>query len=331
MYAACYERAGPADEVLSLRELPTPVPRAGEVRVRMACSGVNPSDVKTRAGLRTKILPFARIVPHSDGAGTVDQVGEGVDPALLGARVWLWNTAWGRPDGTAAQYVVLPAAQAVPLPAGVDMAAGACLGIPAMTACHALVVDGSVEGQSVLIAGGAGAVGHYAVQMAKLLGARQVIATVSGEHKAALARDAGADLVLNYRTDDLVKRCDEATGGQGLDRIVEVDAAANLQQDVSLLRTGGRIVVYGSGAPEITVPFFPSIVKNVAYRFFIVYNLDLKDRATAVELLTQWLAAGRLHHNIAKRLPLQSIAEAHKLVEQGAVAGNVVLDVDTVP
>ncbi|HEV7667052.1 MAG TPA: NADPH:quinone reductase [Thermoanaerobaculia bacterium] len=327
MKAATYERPGPAREVLTIADLPTPEAGPGEVRVKVAWSAVNPSDVKSRAALRSKTLPFSRIVPHSDGAGMIDQVGEGVDPSRLGERVWLWNAAWMRPFGTAAEYVTLPAAQAVVLPEGVDLAVGACLGIPALTAYHAVAVDGGVEGKNVLVSGGAGAVGHYAIQLAKLEGARQVVATVSSEEKAALARAAGADLVFNYKTEDWVAKCLEATGGAGLDRIVEVDAAANVKGDLAVIRPEGRIVVYGSGAPEIPVPFGPSILKNVRFTFFIVYNLSPEDRARAVADLTELLAANRLEHNIAVRLPLARIAEAHELVEQGVAVGKVLLEI----
>lgn len=327
MRAAFYERTGPAREVLTLGELPDPEPGPGEVRVRVAWSGVNPSDVKSRAGLRTKAMPFPRVVPHSDGSGTIDRVGEGVDPARLGQRVWVWNAAWGRAGGTAAAYVALPSAQAVPLPEGADSAAGACLGIPALTAYHAVTVDGGVEGKSVLVAGGAGAVGHYAVQLAKLKGARQVIATVSSPAKAELARAAGADIVVNYREEDFAARCREATGGRGLDRIIEVDFAANVEADLQALRHEGEVVVYGSGAAEIAIPFAPAILKNVLVRFFIVYDLTAEDRARAVAGLTRLLEEDALTHNIAARLPLGRVAEAHELVEQGRAAGNVVLEV----
>src|SRR5258706_322925 len=207
MRAAVYDHTGPAAEVLSLTELPTPTPGPHEVRVKMEWSGVNPSDVKTRSGVRSKTLPFPRIVPHSDGAGVIDLVGEGVDHARIGERVWLWNAAWNRPNGTAADYVVLPAPQAVRLPDGIDLAAGACLGIPALTAYHAVTVDGGVSGKSVLVAGGAGAVGHYAVQIARLQGAGRILASVSSAEKAALAPAAGADLAVDYPTEDLVERC----------------------------------------------------------------------------------------------------------------------------
>lgn len=327
MRAAFYERTGAAREVLQLGELPTPEPGPGEVRVKLATSGVNPSDVKSRAGLRTKTLPFARIVPHSDGAGVIDAVGPGVPRARVGERVWTWNAAWKRAFGTAAEYVVLPSEQAVRLPDGVPFEVGACLGIPALTALHAVRMDGGVAGKTVLVTGGAGAVGHYAIQMAKLAGAEQVIATVSNAYKAALAEQAGADLVLDYRSDDVATRVLEATDGEGAARVIEVDFAANVNDSLTAVRAEGDIVVYGSSKAEIAVPFFPAIVNNVRLRFFIVYNLTPTDRAAAIAQLTQWLQQGRLQHNIAARLPLTSIAEAHERVESGRAVGNVVLDI----
>jgi NADPH2:quinone reductase len=328
MRAAFYERTGPASDVLIIDELPTPVPGPGEVRVKVSWSGVNPSDVKSRAGQRTKSLPFPRIIPHSDGAGVIDQVGPNVSSTRIGERVWMWNAAWMRPFGTAAQYVVLPSNQAVPLPANIDLAAGACLGIPALTAYHAVTMDGSVANKNVLVAGGAGAVGHYAIQLAKIKGARQVIATISGPEKASLAREAGADIVLNYKTDDLLVAIQDATAGPGVDRVIEVDFAANVEKDIAVLRPGGEIIVYGSGAPEISVPFSPSIRKGVRIAFFIVYSLDMDIRERAIADLTMLLQENLLRHNIAARLPLTQIAKAHDLVESGRVIGNVVLEVE---
>jgi NADPH2:quinone reductase len=327
MQAAFYEQTGPASEVLRIGELPTPSPGRGEVRVKVAWSGVNPSDVKMRAGLRSKTLPFPRIIPHSDGAGVIDQIGSGVPASRVGERVWLWNAAWNRPFGTGAQYVVLPSDQAVLLPQEVDLAAGACLGIPALTAYHAVMVDGGVVGKRVLVAGGAGAVGHYAVQLVRLKGARQVITTVSGPEKAALAREAGAEIVLNYKTDDLLAAIEEVTAGQGVDRIIEVDFAANVNTDIALLRPNGEVIVYGSGAPEISLPFSAAIRKGVWLNFFIVYSLEAEVRERAIADLSLLLAGNHLSHNIAARLPLAQIAAAHDLVEKGRVMGNVVLEV----
>jgi NADPH2:quinone reductase len=245
----------------------------------------------------------------------------------LGERVWIWNAAWMRPFGTAAQYVVLPSNQAVPLPQNVDPAVGACLGIPALTAYHSVTVDGGIVNKNILMAGGAGAVGHYAIQLAKIKGAKQIIATVSGTEKAALARDAGADIVLNYKTDDLLSAIQDTTAGQGVDRIVEVDFAANVNTGIALLHSNGEIIIYGSGAPEISVLFSPAIRKGVHMIFFIVYSLDDDVRERAIADLTMLLEGNRLSHNIAARLPLEKIAEAHDLVEKGQVSGNVVLEV----
>jgi NADPH2:quinone reductase len=271
-------------------------------------------------------MAFPQVVPHSDGAGIIDQVGSGVDPRRVGERVWIWNGQWRRPLGTAAEYIVLPAGQAVTLPDNVDLAAGACLGIPALTAYHAVAMDGGVAGKSVLVAGGAGAVGHYAVQFAKILGARLVIASVSGPGKAALAGAAGADLLINYKTENLVTRAREASGG-GVDRIIEVDFGVNVAADLELVAHEGDVVVYGSSAAQIPVPFGPSLVKNVRLRFFIVYNLTPSDRSRATGALTELMAAGRLSHNIAARRPLAEIVEAHQIVERGAAAGNTVVEI----
>lgn len=327
MRAAFYERNGPARDVLQVMDVPRPEPQAGEVRVRLASSGVNPSDVKSRANLRGTGMPFARVIPHSDGAGTIDAVGAGVPAARVGERVWTWNAGWRRAFGTAAQYVTLPAEQAVALPENIDFASGACLGIPALTALHAMRMDGGVGGKSVLVTGGAGAVGHYAIQMAKLAGASQVIATVSGEAKAKLALAAGADLTLNYKEEDVAARVLVATDGEGVDRVIDMDFAANVGMDFNAVAAEGDVVVYGSGRPDIAVPFFPAILKNVRVRFFIVYNLTREDRQAAIAQLTEWLARGQLAHNVALRLPLEQIAQAHEAVERGTALGNVVLDI----
>lgn len=327
MKAAWYERTGPAEEVLQLGELPEPQPQRGEVRVRLRWSGVNPSDVKSRAGLRSSVMPFPRVVPHSDGMGVVDAVGDGVDAARIGQRVWTWNAAWGRAHGTAAQYVVLPQAQAVPMPDGVPDEAGACFGIPALTALHAVLMAGGVTGKSVLVAGGAGAVGHYALQFARLAGASQVIATVSSDAKADIAREAGADAVIRYRDENVAERVATLTGGRGVDRVIEVDIAANAGVHLGALANHGDWVVYGSGAPTFTLPFFPMIAKNIALRAFIVYHLDAADRVHAERTLHGFLERGVLQHRIGARLPLDRIAEAHRLVESGVAGGNVVVGI----
>jgi len=325
MQAAFYDSTGAARDVLRLADVPVPQAGPGEVRVRLRWSGVNPSDVKSRAGLRSKLLPFPRIVPHSDGMGVIDAVGAGVSTTRLGERVWVWNAAWGRANGTAAQWVVLPQRQAVPMLDGVADDAGACFGIPALTAMHAVLARGGVQGQRVLVAGGAGAVGHYALQFARRLGARQVLATTSTPDKARIACAAGADEAFDYRAADAAARILAATDGQGVDRVIEVDIAANAALDLQVLRRGGDALVYGSGAGEIKLPFFPLIAGNIGLQFFIVYHLNDSERAHAIETLNRLLAQGGIEHAIGQRLALAQIARAHELVEQGQVIGNVVL------
>jgi NADPH2:quinone reductase len=320
MRAAWYERNGPAREVLVVGEMPTPSPGPGEVLVRLATSGVNPSDWKTRGGSRPMVAP--RVIPHSDGAGVIEAVGEGVDRARIGQRVWIWNGQWKRPFGTAAEYIALPAAQAVALPEGTSFEAGACLGIPALTAWRALQVDRGVAGQTVLVAGGAGGVGHYAVQMARLMGAKQVIATVSSPEKAAHAK---ADHAINYREEDVAERVKELTGGRGVDRVVEVDLAANAALLPKVVRQDGLCVCYGSGKPEMVLPFGPMILSGAAVRFFIVYELAEEARREGVAQLNRWMEEGKLSHAIGATLPLAEIAASHEAVEAGAVMGNLVL------
>ncbi|NPC58747.1 NADPH:quinone reductase [Caenimonas soli] len=328
MKAAFYEKLGSARDVLQLGVLTDPHPAAGEVRVRIEWSGVNPSDVKSRMGLRSKQIPFARVIPHSDGSGVIDAVGDGVPNDRVGQRVWVWNAAWGRPHGTACEFVCLPQEQAVALPDGVEGEAGACLGIPALTALHAVLMDGGVAGKTVLVAGGGGAVGHYAVQMASRLGAARVLASVSTPEKAALARGAGADDLVFYKTEPLAERVLELTNGTGVDRIIELDLAANAEADVQMLRSGGECVVYGSGASTVQLPFFPLIARNIQLKFFIVYHLAPHERTRAISTLTRMLQHGVLQHNVATRLPLEEIAAAHELVESGRAAGNVALKVN---
>lgn len=327
MKAAFYERLGPAREVLQIGELPEPIAAAGEVRVRIQWSGVNPSDVKSRIGLRSSTMPFPRVIPHSDGMGIIDAVGEGVPKSRIGQRVWTWNAAWGRPYGTACQFVCLPQQQAVPLPDVVEGEAGACLGIPALTALHAVLMDGGVAGKTVFVAGGAGSVGNYAVQMASRLGAGRVIASASTPEKASLAREAGADDVVFYKSEPLAARVAELTGGRGVDRIIEMDLGVNGAADLEMLRPGGECVAYGSSTSPVQLPFFPLIAKNLQLKFFIVYHLSSEDRDRAVATLTRLLTREGLRHNIAARLPLEEIATAHEMVERGAATGKVVLGI----
>ncbi len=324
MKAAWYERNGPADEVLQVGEMPIPAPGPGEVLVRVKASGVNPSDVKSRAGLRAKMF-YPRVVPHSDGAGVIEAIGAGVDPARVGERVWLWNGQWQRPFGTAAEYIALPSLQAPHLPDGAPYEAGACLGIPAMTAHRCLFADGPVAGQTVLVTGGAGAVGHYAIQLARWGGAK-VIATVSGAEKAAHAKAAGADRVVNYRSEDVVQAVKEFTNGHGVDRAVEVEFGGNLATTLACLKTNGTIAAYASSAAmEPKLPFYPMMFQGITLRTVLVYILPEAVRRQSILDINQALAQGALVHAIAETYALGDIAAAHKAVEGGQLIGNVVV------
>jgi NADPH2:quinone reductase len=323
MRAAYYEKNGPAGDVLQLGEVETPQPGPGEVRVKLATSGVNPSDVKSRAGATRKIA-FARVIPHSDGAGVIDQVGDGVPSARIGERVWTWNAQWKRAFGTCAEHVVLPAPMAVRLPDHVDFQDGACLGIPAMTAYHAVAVAEAWAGSTLLIAGGAGGVGHYAVQFAKARGA-VVIATVSSEDKAKLALGAGADHVIDYKRENVGERVMELTDQAGVDAVIELDLAANARLLPAVLRPRGTVVVYGTGAVQAQIPAQWLLVNAIALKFIFVYELTPEEREAAVGTITRMLAEKRLVNNVALELPLENIVAAHEAVEQGKAMGNVVV------
>ena len=323
MRAVWYEKNGAANEVLQVGEVETPQPGPGEVRVKLKTSGVNPSDVKTRAGTARKIA-FPRVIPHSDGAGVIDAVGEGVAPSRMGERVWTWNGAWKRPFGTAAEYIVLPEAQAVKLPDAISFEAGACLGIPALTAWHAIDLSGARKGTTLLIAGGAGAVAHYAIQFAKARGAT-VIATVSSPEKAKLARDAGADHTIDRKTEDIGARVMALTKG-GADAVIELDLTANAALLPATLRPRGTLVVYGTG-PQVQFPGSFCLGNNITVKFLLVYELTADERARAVAGITRMLEANTLVHNVARTFPLGDIVAAHETVEQGRVAGNVVMQV----
>jgi NADPH2:quinone reductase len=323
MRAGYYEKNGAAAEVLRVADVDTPRPGPGEVRVRLRTSGVNPSDVKSRAGLTRKIA-FPRVIPHSDGAGEIDLVGEGVPPSRVGERVWVWNGQWKRPFGTAAEHIVLPQAQAVRLPPSVGFEAGACFGIPAMTARHAVALADPAPGATLLIAGGAGAVAHYAIQFAKARGA-SVITTVSSSEKAKVARAAGADHTVDYKREDVGARIGELTGKRGVDAVIELDIAANAKLIPAVLRPKGSVIIYGTGAAEAVLPATFCLQNAIALKFFLVYELTPAEHQAAIGEITAMLEAGTLIHNVALTLPLAEIVAGHQAVEQGRVIGNVVL------
>lgn len=330
MKAIWYEQTGPATHVLTYGEMDIPTPGPGEVLVRLYASGVNPSDVKARAGTRAGAagLAWPRIIPHSDGAGQIEAVGPDVSRQRIGQRVWVWNAQWQRPMGTAAQYIAIPQDQAVWLPDTTSYAIGACLGIPATTAHRCIYADGPVEGQTILITGGAGTVGRYAIQMAKLGGAT-VITTVSGPEKSWAAQAAGADYVLNYRDQNVTEAVLELTSGLGVDRIVEVEFGANLSITPNILRPGGIIAAYGSAAEQTpTFPFYPLLFKNATLHLVLVYLLSSHARSQAVADITHWLNKDCLSPAVAAAIPLPQTADAHTLVESAAKLGTVVVTTD---
>jgi NADPH:quinone reductase len=324
--AVWYERTGAATEVLSSGEMPTPVAGPGEVRIRLHASGVNPSDAGRRAG-SFRAMEYPRVIPNSDGAGIIDQVGEGVTRLAVGQRVWLFNGQRnGRAFGTAAEYIALAERLVTPLPDDVPFPAGATLGIPCMTAWCCLFGDGSIAGRTVLVPGGAGAVGHYAVQLAKWGGAR-VIATVSSPRKAEQARLAGADLVIDYKTEDVIAKTRAFTDGRGIDRVVDVDFGGNLATTLKLMAMNSTIAVYATnGNRNPVVPMRELMEKCIALRALVLPALPWPLHAAAQADISKWLAAGRRIHNVAAQFPLAETAQAHLAVEKGDKLGTVIVD-----
>ncbi|MEG3861541.1 NADPH:quinone reductase [Microcoleus sp. herbarium12] len=325
MKAAYYEQLGNAKDVLRIGQIDVPELGANEVLVKVRASGINPSDVKQRSGWGGLTMRHPRVIPHNDGAGTIEAVGEGVPASRIGERVWIYEATLIRPFGTAAEYVVVPSEQAVFLPENTDFAAGACLGVPAMTAHHCVFKDGAVTGKIVLVAGGAGAVGNYAIQLAKWGGAT-VISTVSSAEKAEFAKTAGADYIVNYKAEDVVARIKEIAGGQGVDRIIEVDFAGNLEINLKAIARNGTIATYASDSDTTPqIPVYSLIYKNLTVHYVLVYAMDKVAHQQAAADITTCLKAGVLHHVIAGRFGLDEIAAAHELQESGSAIGNLVL------
>lgn len=323
MIAASFAETGPSS-VIRVGEVQTPDPGPGEVRVRVAVSGVNPTDWKARSGATDRAMTPFRI-PNQDGAGTIDAVGEGVDPARIGERVWVYFASQGRRWGTAAQFTLVPAERAVPLPDEASFDLGACLGIPAMTAYLCLVSDGPVEGRTVLVAGGAGAVGHYAIELARWMGAR-VIATASSDEKAAMAEAAGAHAVVRYRDPDATEQL-AAAAPDGIDRVIELALAANLELDLSALNPHASIVTYADdGGPPPQVAVRPLMLPNIVLRFFLIYTMPADAVRAAARAVGAAAAAGALTELPLHRFTLEQTAAAHDAVQAGAV-GKVVIDV----
>jgi NADPH2:quinone reductase len=315
MKAALYRTTGPARDVLRVEEVTRPEPGPGEVLVRVRASGVNPTDFKTRAGATTRPIEEFQ-VPNQDGAGVVEAVGDGVDAARVGERVWMWLAAFGRRWGTAAEYTVVPARQAVPLPDGASFELGASLGVPAMTAHRALFADGPVEGKTVLVTGGAGAVGHYAIELAKWAGAH-VVTTVSSLEKGELAAKAGADLVVNYRDKDAIDQV--KVFAPVVERVVEVALGANLDLDLAVSGPETTVVTYAADGADPVLPVRACMSANVTLRFMLLYGVPAPALDAAVTDITAALAASALTELPAHRFTLDDVVAANEAAERGAV------------
>jgi len=323
MRAAVYQRTGPAREVLEVRDVPEPAPGPGEVRVRLAFSAVNPTDWRARAGLPGRPMPFALQTPGQDGAGVIDAAGTGVPRSRIGEAVWVYHAAWERPTGTAAESVAVPAAQAVAVPEGIGLEQAAALGIPFMTAHRCLFADGPIADRHVMVAGGAGAVGNAAIQLAKRLGA-QVIATVSTPEKAAVARAAGADVVVDYRERRAAERIREAAPA-GVDRILELALTTNLELDLATIARGGTIMTYSPERPDPALPVVRLMREGLRLGFMLIYTTPPDALGAAVDDITSALVEGALRPLPATAFALEDIAAAHEASEQG-VMGKVLVD-----
>jgi len=320
--AAVYDHHGPASEVLRVVEMDRPEPGPGEVRVKVHVSAVNPTDYKSRAGSTPRPIDGFQI-PHHDGAGVIDAVGPGVDQGRVGQRVWVWLAAAGRRWGTAAEWTVVPGRQAVPLPDGISFELGASLGVPAVTAHRCLLADGPVTGQTVLVAGGAGGVGHFAIELAVWAGAAQVIATASGPAKAKLAKEAGAGHVVIYSEPDAASQIRSVT--EHVDRVVEVALGANLPLDLAVSRPDTVIVTYAAGAADPVLPVRACMTANVVLRFVLLFRVPGPALDQAVADITAALSAGALTELPQHRFPLNDIVAAHQAAEAGVVGKVLVL------
>ncbi len=326
MKAVWYEKQGEARDVLQYGDRAMPEPERGEVRVRLHTSAVNPSDVKKRAGAQPAGFENGFVIPHSDGAGVIDAVGEGVPEQQCGQRVWVYQAQFARNCGTAAQYVTLPSAMAPALPDNTGFDVGACIGIPIMTAHRCVHNAGNLTGKYVLVTGASGRVGYYAAQWAKLAGA-YVIATAGSNARCRIARQTNADTVLNYRQDNLIDEINRVTDGAGVDHIVDVEFGVNAKTSATLLNNNGTISTYSSSlAPEPVIPFYPLMFKNISLNMVLVYNMPEQAKQQAIDDIYHTLEQGLLRHRIAETWPLGEIASAHESIEKGGLDGCVIIN-----
>lgn len=325
MKAAWFASFGSPQEVLQVGEYQTPEPKAGEVKIRVKTSGVNPSDTKKRAGANPALLNDGPVIPHSDGAGIIEAVGEGVSASRIGERVWTYNAQYGRQEGTAAEYVCLPSEQAVFLPDNTSFEDGAMMAIPAMTAHRAVTADGDVKNQIVLVTGGAGRVGYYAIQWAKAFGAT-VIATASSEGSKAQCEKAGADLVVGHPSEASIEAILEFTKGRKVDRVVEGDFGVNLLPVLEVIKNSGTIATYSSMTDMTpTIPFVRMMFMDLTIRLVLVYAMPESAKQAAIKDITAFLKEGKLDNRVAATFSLDEIAKAHETIENTNVYGSVIV------
>ncbi len=322
-----YKQFGAAKDVLKLQEVNKPHVQAGEVLVRLHTSAVNPSDVKKRAGAFPELLAKGDIIPNSDGAGIIEAVGEGVSPARVGERVWVYQAQHGRRYGTSAEFIRIENRRAAHLPNEASFEVGACLGIPAMTAHRCVHADGPVKNKIILITGGAGRVGFYAIQWAKMAGAF-VIATASNAEDRQACLSVGANAVVNHRASDFAAQILQASGGKLIERVVDVEFGANLEVILQVIKTGAVISSYSSTQePEPKLPFYKMMYLDLTLRCIIVYAMPEEAKNMAINAIENALKQNQLCHRIAEVLPLTKAVKAHELVEQGKVKGSVILSI----
>lgn len=324
MNAAWYTETGPA-EVLQIGELPTPEPKPGEVLVRLYAHGVNPTDCKRRAGLRGAV-PNQPVVPGYDGAGMIAAVGDGVDQGRVGERVWVWEAFHNKWQGTAAEFVCVGHSRAMPLPNGVSFEQGACLGVPAITACHSVLISEPQDGDTLLVTGAAGMVCNYAVQLAKRMGLRVIAAVRGGTCKEQAAAGAGADHVINTDRDDLAETVLELTNGKGVNAFIDVDLGAHLHFASRITAINGTIVSFGTATnPRPTLDWMAFAQRNIRLSGVAIFSVPEPRKHAAAAFVQEELISGNLIHRIDSRWPLDKIADAHKRQEQGRPIGKIIV------
>ena len=328
MQAVWYNKFGSAENVLEVGEYQTPEPAQGDVKVRIHASGVNPSDTKKRLGANPALLNNGPVIPNSDGSGEIVALGEGVNNRNIGERVWIYNAQFGRQEGTSAQFVCIPSNQAVWMPDNASYEIGAMMGIPAMTAHRCVCADGSVDGQILLVTGGAGRVGYYATQWAKYFGAT-VIATGSSRKSVEHCKQAGADFVVGHPSNKTATEILEFTSGRKVDRIVDGDFGVNLPSALDVLKTNGVIATYSSMTNmNPVIPFVRMMFMDITIRMVLVYAMPGEAKQQAIEDITDMLTGGNFDHRVAATFPLEQSAKAHNEIERGDNYGSVIITIN---